>query len=302
MTLLNFGLFKPQEPQASMRDALKGICDTYLEYSWPGNIVNASSEFMRLINHHKPDVVFMQVQTPNIVTGKMLKKFPKVKFFNFSGDVRESIPAWYFDVAPYVTTLFTNTDWVEAMTVKGHRARYFQVGFDHNIYKPDGPKAETNPVVFMGNNHGSKFELSKLREEMVKRFSGKDWFRVYGRGWKNGIDLNYKQEQEAAVYRSAKIGINLSHIDLGSYTSDRMFRLMGSGCMCLAYRHKDIEKEFIDGFYLKTWANLDDLAELILYYLDHEDKRAAIARQGCGLVHEKYTWPARLEADLKPLL
>lgn len=302
MTLLNFGLFKPQELQQSMRDALKGICDTYVEHSFVSNLINASSDFIRLINHHKPDVVFMQVQHPNIVTGKMLAKFPDVKFFNFSGDVREEIHPWYFEVAPFVTTLFTNTDWVQAIVSKGFKARYFQVGFDHNIYKPDGLKAETKPVVFMGNNHGSKFSLSKLREEMVERFSKKDWFQVYGRGWKNGIDLNYRQQEEAAVYRGAKIGINLSHMDLKDYTSDRLFRIMGSGCFCLSYKHNNIENEFTEGENLAMWSTLDELEEKINHFLAFDDLINDIASAGCKLVHEKYTWPARLQQDLIPLL
>lgn len=305
MTILHFGLYNTREPQQALRDALKGICTKYIEFSWAthrrlGNVL------IHLLSKHKPDVVFMQVQTPGIVFGKTLSQYPGIKFFNFSGDVRPEIPEWYFDVAPYCTTLFSNTDWVKVMTDKGFKARYCQIGFNNKIYTPEGAKEITKPVVFMGNNHGSKFPLSKLREDMVKRFSGKEWFQVFGRGWPGAIDLNYKQQREAAVYRGAKIGINLSHMDLGSYSSDRMFRLMGSGCMCLAYRHKDIEKEFGDAGTIAAWSTLDELEELIEHYLNAtvagEYHRTRIAQAGCKLIHEKYTWPYRLQADLIPLL
>jgi spore maturation protein CgeB len=255
-----------------------------------------------MLMKRKPDVVFMQVQTPGIITSAILKQYRGVRFFNFSGDVRPEMPEWYFDVAPYVTTLFTNTDWMQAIRDAGHKAEYFQVGFDHNIYKPEGLKAETKPVVFLGNNHGSQFPLSKLREDMVTRFKEKEWFQVYGRGWGNDVtDLNYRQEKEAAVYRGAKIGINLSHMDLGSYTSDRMFRLMGSGCMCLAYRHKDIRREFMIGRHLTTWSTLGELESSIEFHLNNSDPRNFMARHGCKLVHEKYTWPARMN-QLKELI
>lgn len=301
MRLLHFGLFDNKEPQQALRNALRDICDQYYEFSFIHHIKTAQRDFIQLMIRYKPDVVFLQVQTPDIITPDILKRYPNTRFFNFNGDVRPDIPQWYFDVAHYCTTLFTNTDWVGAIQSYGCNAEYFQIGFNHNIYKPEGPKAQTKPVVFIGNNHGSNFQLSKLRFEMVERFKNKEWFQVYGRGWsKDVVDLNYKQQQEAAVYRGAKIGINLSHMDLGSYTSDRMFRLMGCGCMCLSYRHKDIHKEFIEGKHIKTWDNLDELEELIEWYLNNPISEL-FGKGGCHLVHSRYTWPARMQ-QLKQML
>lgn len=301
MKLLHFGLYDLKEPQHALRNALKGICKEYYEFSFVAKLKTAQRDFHQLMLRRKPDVVFMQVQTPGVITADMLKRYPSVKFFNFSGDVREEIPKWFFEVAPYCTTLFTNTDWVEAIRAMGNKAEYFQVGFDHNIYRPTGPQAKTKPVVFLGNNHGNGFQLSKLRGDMVERFKHKPWFQVYGRGWgKDVVDLNYKQTYEAAVYRGAKIGINLSHMDLGSYTSDRMFRLMGSGCMCLAYRHKDISNEFYNGAHLVTWGDLDELETLIESYLI-DPSREDVAKLGCNRVHRYYTWPVRMQ-QLKEMI
>src|SRR5678815_484504 len=120
--------------------------------------------------------------------------------------------------------------------------------------------------------------------------------RVYGNGCgKNVVNLTFKQSEEAAVYRGSKIGINLSHMDLGSYTSDRMFRLMACGRMCIAYRHKDIHREFIEGLHLRTWSTLDELESLVTYYLENDSARINIARNGCELVHQKYNWAERLK-------
>jgi len=262
------------------------------------------------MDKRKPDVVFMQVQTPGIITGTILRRYPKTKFFNFNGDVREQIPEWHFDVAPYCTTLFTNEDWVQEIQKCNCKAEYFQIACDDKIYKPEGKKEIIKPVIFMGNNHSTNFPLSRLRMEMVFRFLNEDWFLNCGRGWNMGkvfyrtIDLNYQQQREAAIYRGSKIGINLSHMDLDSYTSDRMFRIMSCGTMCLAYKHKGIEKEFTNGVHLRTWQTLDELESLIEYYLDEKNQgeRAEIAANGCKLVHEKYTWKYRMKNNLIPLL
>jgi hypothetical protein len=303
MTLLNFGLYCNNEPQQALRNALRDISDNYIEHSWRDNPGLARVHFHALMAKHKPDVVFMQIQTPDIIKASTLARYPNVKFFNFSGDVRPVFPQWYFEVAPYCTTLFTNTDWVEMMVTKGFRATYFQVGFGHDIYKPEGPKEITKPVVFMGNNHGNNFPLSKLRGDMIERFKDKEWFQCYGRGWgPDVIDTYYQQQRQAAIYRGAKIGINLSHMDLASYTSDRMFRIMGCGCMCLAYRHKDIEKEFSEDENVIMWSTLDELEKKIEYFLQFPARAFNIGSYGYYLVHKYYTWPARLKKDLIPIL
>lgn len=311
MKLLHFGLFNKHEPQHGLRNAMKSVSDRYYEFSWVQRPKRAAYDLEQLLKRYKPYTVFMQIQTPGVITAEVLKRYPGVRFINFSGDVVPIIPQWFFDLAPYCTTVFTNTDWVQE--VPG--ARYMQISCDLNIYRPEGKRAVTKPVVFLGNNHGSQFPLSSMRGEMVERFKDKPWFQVYGRGWGKGVeDLNYKQHQEAAVYRGAKIGINLSHMDLGSYTSDRMFRLMACGAMCLAYRHKGIEKEFIEGLHLRTWGTLDELEEMIEHYLQNAVDTEAnmgfgsavvvrtgaetIARNGQKLIHEKYNWTERLKTIL----
>lgn len=294
MRLLHMGLFSKHEPQMGLRNALKKISTGYFEFSWVQRPRQAAAQLEQLIKKHKPDTVFMQIQTPGIITASLLKKYPNISFFNFNGDVRPEIPKWHFEVAPYCVNLFTNTDWVKE--VPG--AKYMQVSCDMNIYKPTGKAALVNDVVFLGNNHGSQFPLSAMREEMGKRFRDKSWFQLFGRGWGGNVgDLNYKQQQEAEVYRGAKIGINLSHMDLGSYTSDRMFRIMACGTMCLAYRHKDIEKEFIIGKHIDVWSDLDELESKIEHYL-RSDATSVIAANGCKLVHEKYNWIERLRPIL----
>jgi hypothetical protein len=296
MNLLHFGLYNKNEPQMGLRNGLRKLSGKYNEFSWVQRPKRAERDLETLIKHYNPDTVFMQIQTPGVINPSLLKKYTNIRFLNFCGDVVPVIPRWYFDVSPFCTNLFTNTDWAEQ--VPG--ARYMQVSCDLDIYKPQGRKIETKPVVFMGNNHGSRFPLSVLRSKMVERFKTKEWFQAYGRGWGTGVvDLNFKQQEEAAVYRSAKIGINLSHMDLGSYTSDRMFRVMASGCMCLAYRHKDIDKEFTEKAHIRTWDSLNELEALIEFYLHFGEKeRADISENGCKLVHEKYSWEERLKTIL----
>src|SRR5678816_2973558 len=291
MNLLHFGLFDTKEPQQGLRSAMRKLSTRYTEFSWVQRPKMAAAYLEQHIKKYKPDTVFMQMNGSGVVPASAIAKYPGIRFFNFNGDVRSEIPKWHYEVAPYCVNVFTNTDWVKQVP----NSKYMQISVDLNIYKPTG-KLIPGEVVFLGNNHGNGYELSALRGEMVERFRVKPWFKVYGRGWGKGVeDLNYKQATEAAVYRGAKIGINLSHMDLGSYTSDRMFRLMACGAMCLAYRHKDIHREFVEGLHLRTWSTLDELESLVTYYLENDSARINIARNGCELVHQKYNWAERLK-------
>lgn len=90
-------------------------------------------------------------------------------------------------------------------------------------------------------------------------------------------------------------------MDLGSYTSDRMFRLMGSGAMCLAYAHKDIEREFINFKHLVLWSDLNELEFYVETFLKDEVSRLKIETQGSSFIHTFYTWPARMK-QLKEMI
>lgn len=296
MNLLHFGLFDRKEPQQGLRSAMRKLSTRYAEFSWVQKPKQAAAYLEQLIKRNKPDTVFMQMNGSGVVPASVIAKYPDIRFFNFNGDVRAEIPKWHYEVAPYCVNVFTNTDWVKQVP----NSIYMQISCDLNIYKPTG-KAIPGEVVFLGNNHGNGYELSALRGEMVERFRNKPWFKVYGRGWGKGVeDLNYKQATEAMVYRGAKIGINLSHMDLGSYTSDRMFRIMACGCACMAYEHKDIGKEFQNGGNILTWKTLDELEDRIEFWLqpEQDEMRLSGATNGCKLVHNQYSWTERLKTIL----
>lgn len=255
------------------------------------------------------DLIFFQIQTADVITPafcKTLKEIlPNVKIVNWTGDVRHPLPAWYLEVGAAIDiTLFSNNTDAQTAAAKGVTAGYLQIGFDDAIFKPAVASLFDAPeIVFMGNNYSDTFPLSQLRYDMVthlhKRYGQR--FGVYGGNWKEleKGNLMGKENQEAACYRACRIAINLSHYDYELYSSDRIFRIMGSGAFCLSKMYPGLEKEFTPGVDLGLWhfSNLGfgDLNSKIDYYLDHEEERQKIAKTGCELVHNKYTWRNRVE-------
>jgi glycosyltransferase involved in cell wall biosynthesis len=258
------------------------------------SLVDFSQEF-------NPDLTFIHIQHKGVIDGELAKKL-KGFVINWTCDVVEPIPTWYRDVGKEIgMTAFCNEDHVDLFNQEGIPSTFLQVGYDEQLYKPEGSRGEWGDVVYLGNVYPKdryNFPMSDYREEMVDLMHEKfgKRFKAYGHGWKqsDGI-LNHRQEKEAECYRSAKIGINLSHFELRRYTSDRLFRIMGSGCFCLSRWHPEIEKDFTDGVHLRVWRTLDELVALTEYYLDpkNEEERLRIAKAGHELVASRDTWTNR---------
>ena len=231
-----------------------------------------------------PDLLFMQLQGPDLVDGNLVRAMRDRGTFvvNWTGDVRHPLPQHYIDMAANVNvTAFTNMPDVEEMQALGFDARFLQVGYDELIYRPDGPVKATPPIVFMGNNYGTRFPLSEARAEMVeamRREFGPD-FAVYGKGWGNSRRVH--PDEEAAIYRGTKVAINFDHYDRPGFFSDRYLRSRACGCLTLnatthsfaqiiadatywmrsEYRRPTAEKEAAETYANDRWHNRIDTLE-----------------------------------------
>jgi len=132
----------------------------------------------------------------------------------------------------------------------------------------------------------------------------KNRFGVYGNNWNSGNgslmgDLN----KEVDCYRGCKIAVNLSHFDYDKYSSDRIFRMMGTGAFCLTKWYPKIEEDFIDGVHLRVWKTFEELSSMVDYYLapQNQAERRGIAEAGQYLVSTKHTWETRLD-DLTKII
>jgi hypothetical protein len=241
MKILHIGLCVQQPPYNGFQQSFIDVvgAENYREVSTGSNFLVA--EVMTILNDFTPEIVFMQVQAPNIIPVSLLQKLQTLGCYviNWSGDKRNEVPQWMIDIAPYVNcTSFSNMDDVNTMRALGYNSEYLEIGYDPLIYTPDGEALEVPEIVFMGNNYGNGyFPMSTFRIEMVD-FLQKEYgsrFGVYGSGWANGNgNFNHSQHEEAKAYRGAKIAINVSHFDSLNYNSDRLLRILGSGVMCLS--------------------------------------------------------------------
>lgn len=271
----------------------QGLREAFPEYREinVGDKARLNQDIVFCANSYKPELVFIQIQDTGITEGALLALKQNGAFIiNWSGDVRERIPSFYFEYAKYVDlTCFSNQPDVDTFTRLGYAAEFLQIGYDPKIYYFDANCHKTTDIIFMGNNIGG-FPLSAYRRDMVaylKRVYG-DRFKAYGIGQSDGNFMG-NQPGEADAYRHAKVGINLSHFNINRYTSDRMFRMLGSGVCVLSHVFEGIQDDFgLDGSNIYMWSDFENLTgtidallapgnhELLLYTMGERGNRFAL--------------------------
>jgi hypothetical protein len=305
--ILHVGVCVNGKPYNALQKAFIKFSKEYTEIN-PAE-PDLHNKIVKILHLYKPNIVFMQIQGESGIDKKTVLAIKEsgAAIYNWTGDVRSPIPKWMIDIGGLVDcTLFTNMNDVITMRSLGYKSNFLQIGIDENIFTPKGSAHNnTLDVIFMGNHYSeTTFPMSKYRFDMVSFLTREfgDNFGVYGAGWmiKNG-DLNGSQLTEASVYRSSKIAINVSHFEYSRYSSDRLLRILGTGTFCLCKHYPDIEQDFIDGVHLRTWKTMEELKELIEYYLlpANEKERKKIAMQGSELVHKLFTFDSMIENLIK---
>lgn len=261
-----------------------------------------NNEIIRVANAYRPDLCFIQIQDKGIKKEAIEALKENGAFIiNWSGDLRNRTPDCYFEYAQMGVdlTCFSNMQDIENLRKCGYQSEWLQIGASTEIYTTTGEVNHVADIVFFGNSFGH-FPLSSLRKDMVndlKRTYG-DNFKAFGSGMPDGSYMG-NQPGEAAIYRGAKIGINLSHFDSPRYTSDRLFRMLCSGIMVLTHDYNGLFEDFTPGRELVTWNNIDHLKELINYFLQNDSLRQQIANSGHELALQKYTFKAMAENILQ---
>ena len=304
LKILHVGLCCQPKPYNGFQQAFIDVVgeENYAEIST--GLINLNEKAKEIFDSFNPDIVFMQIQAAFIIDISFCKYMTDkgAKVINWTGDKRNETPKWMVELAPYIySTSFSNMDDVNYMRSLGFKSDYLEIGYDPLIYTPVGEAYDMPEIVFMGNNYGAgHFPMSEFRIKMVE-FLQKEYgnrFGVYGVGWNNGNgNYNHSQWEEAKAYRGAKIAINCSHFDSLNYNSDRLLRILGSGCMCLSYEHLGMADTYEDS--VCFFKELYQLKDKIDYYLEKEHPRVRLSNTGNEFVKNTFTFKHQVENIIK---
>jgi len=105
----------------------------------------------------------------------------------------------------------------------------------------------------------------------------------------------YSKEQQSTqdeyyeILKKTKIGINFSMSVSGHQLKARVFEVMHSGAMLLEERNDQIAAYFTEDLDYVAFSNEKEMLEKIQYYLQHDEERLAIARNGYLKVRTNFT-------------
>lgn len=246
-----------------------------------------------------PDIVFAQLQTPDVVTNDTFDALRELGAFvvNWSGDVRSPIPSWYLATAPHVdVTSFSNQTDVDAVIGKGFRSEYLQIGYDETIYSPGVVEHTRRGVVFLGNHYAGVFPETDARSAMVKRMREEfaTDFTLRGGNWHKHIKGTSPAE-EVDIYRRALVAINWDHFNRPMFASDRILRAQACGCAVVSNHYEGIETEHPD---VVATRSLDEMVDRVRDLLSDPDHAKQVGQWCASNVLERHTWHKRIQTIL----
>ncbi len=101
------------------------------------------------------------------------------------------------------------------------------------------------------------------------------------------------------IFRLSKINLNFTSKPIRTGIPLRLWDILGTGGFALTNYQSEIPEYFEVGKDLDIFASEEELVEKIRYYLEHEEEREEIARNGYQKAKEKYSLELRVKQILQ---
>ena len=101
-------------------------------------------------------------------------------------------------------------------------------------------------------------------------------------------------EEMPIIFHESKINLNITAKSIRSGLSLRVFDVLGCGGFLITNYQTELPEVFEIGRDLVAYESMEHLKELCAYYLEHEEERLEIARNGYDKVKQMHTYDVRL--------
>ena len=134
--------------------------------------------------------------------------------------------------------------------------------------------------------------LNKLAERFpVRLYTFSNTTSLHGVQIHDAIESLYGMPK---VFYLSKINLNMTIKPIQSGLPLRVFDILGSGGFLMTNYQAELTEYFEIGKELEAYSSLDELVDKCAYYLQHEEKRKEIARNGYEAVKQFHTYPHRI--------
>lgn len=251
-----------------------------------------------------PELIFLHVQSQDIIDAETAEKLKAIAYtVMYTFDCREKDKTeWLYELAPHVDRVyFSNlTDVKECVSRGIYNTEVMQSSCDIDFYKKGFKENIFSypEVAFVGGDYSRSnmnFPKADERKAMVEfmRNEFPTKFASFGMGQMENRFI--KQQEEVLIYNHARICLSQNNYARPMYTSDRIWRIMASGCMCLAENFEGLDTMFEVGKHLDTWETLEELKDKTRYYLRNHTHMDTIAWRGMEHVRNNHSWQKRFE-------
>lgn len=130
------------------------------------------------------------------------------------------------------------------------------------------------------------------RKHEVKLYTGSGECVIPGVS-QEGI-VSYMEEMPR-VFRNSKINLNITLRSIESGIPLRALDIMGAGGFLLSNYQVELAEDFVDGQELVLFDSKEDMLEKADYYLENEEERKRIARNGWEKIQREYSYEVQLK-------
>ena len=101
------------------------------------------------------------------------------------------------------------------------------------------------------------------------------------------------------AFHLSKINLNMTLKSIQSGLPLRIFDIMGCGGFLMTNYQTELTDYFEIGRDLETYSSMDELVDKCAFYLEHDDIRREIARNGYEKIKQQHTYPHRMAEMLR---
>lgn len=146
----------------------------------------------------------------------------------------------------------------------------------------------------LGREHSWQERIDVI-QQLEKRFA----VAVYGNDeWQSQVDSHVGHADHfiemPRIFQRSKINLNIIRSFVESGLPMRVFDVLSCGGFLVSNDKDDLHRLFTNGKDLVIYRDTQDLLEICGYYLEHEEERRAIARQGRATLAQNHTFVQRM--------
>jgi len=250
------------------------------------------------IKHYKPDVLLNQAMGG--ISSRFLREMkPYVQLL--VGQIASPLPKKDEDFTCYDLVISSLPNLVEHFRRMGVQAELHRLGFGRQVLSRLRNEGEECSISFVGSLSGHHEARVRLLEYLCSRLDMKVWGpgveglpenslirrRYKGKAW--GIEM-YQ------ILHNSKMTLN-HHIDIAeSYANNcRLYEATGAGTLLITDWKENLHEMFEPDREVVAYRTPEECAELVQYYLEHDNEREAIARAGQQRTLREHTYYQRMQ-------